>query len=478
MEGIPDPAEGGGNLTEYLLSLHANTVGSASTANTGTAEQLGGETAGATLGAGTHPEPSHATAVSDDAARSSLPDGALFGNSLGQAPISAASPPVDEEPRHLPATIVPSQMFITEATFHCPLPPADQPLFRTGEVEQETVLPGIESRQSSVNPDHVSSPSSGARTVEARSNEFLVTLPMLASTRNLYVETIRSNRSAMEKYRHFFTTESAGTPDDHLISEVDDIFRRLHEHCDLPQFADSIPPLSTEAMMRHATGTNSKFSFVYELLAEPRGAAGRVLVLSQPGVVADNLEAIYQTAQLNYTGLDHYMAGGDDTDGSDGLTVILGTTETGAFDRPLLGVDAVILFDRTARQVWRDRSPGPIVLSLVVANSIEHIDLELPQDMDELERRNAIGFALEVSKSIISSPDRMQEPNELAGLFADFIKDPAHGLDWEPLTLPAQFFDFYLGSQVLETQRPGATSQPNGRKRLLVGSASLAAYIQ
>lgn len=469
MDHIPDPAEGGGNLTEYLLALHANTVGKASPPNKDAAERLEDEPAGATLGAGTHPQSLHATLAFHDAARPTIPGEHPFSNPGGQAAASAASLPMGEEPRHLPATIAPSQMFITESTFQSTLPPAGQAPFQTGGVEQETVLPGIESRQSSVGPDHGSSPSSNGRGIEARSNEFLVTLPMLASTRNLYVETIRSNKSTLDKYSRFFTAESAGTPDDQLISEVDDIFRRLHEHCDLPQFADSIPPLSTEAMMRHATGTNSKFSFVYELFMGLKDTRGRILVLSQPGVAAKNLEAICQTAQIHYTELDRYVTAGDN---SDGLSVILGTTEMEVFDWPTTDLHAVILFDSTARQVWRDRPSDTIVLSLVVANSIEHIDLQLSHDhsrMDELERRNAIGFALAVSKGIISSPDSMLEPNELAGLFADFIKEPAHGLDWEPIALPAQFLDYYLTSQALGTQLPEATAQPNGRKRPLVG---------
>lgn len=466
MDDIPDPADGGGNLTEYLLALHANTVGKVSAPNRDSAERFRGETPSAPPRAATPPEPVHATAISGDAARSSLPDENLFGNTLGLAATSAASVPMEEEQHHLPATIAPSQMFITESSFHNALPPAAAPpLFRTEQVEQETVLPGIESRQHSVDPDRDSSPSSVARSIEARPNEFLVTLPMLASTRNLYVETIRSSRSAIEKYSQFFTAESAGSPDEQLVSEVDDIFRRLHDHCDLPQYASSIPPLSREAMTRRATGTNCKFLFVYELLRELKDSNMRILVLSQPGVAADNIEAICETEQLNYTELDRYIAVGDD---AEGLTVILGTTEVEISDRSLLGVDAVILFDSPARQVWQDRSSGAIVLSLVVANSIEHIDLQLPHNLDDLERRSAIGLALSVSKSVISSPDRMQEPNELAALFADFIKDPAHELGWEPRALPASFFDFYLNSQALESQRAGATSLPNGRKRLLV----------
>lgn len=479
MDNLSDIADG--DLTEYLRGLHARTVGAtqdteSSTLNRDQTDRLEEDSASATLRAPTNPEQLNASAIHDAATQSSSANSNQFGNPLGLDASSAAAMRMDEEPHHLPATIAPSQleMFLTEPSFHNTLPPAAQPPFHKEDVEAETVLPGIESRQPSVERERESSSSSAARSIEGGPNEFLVTLPMLASTRSLYVETLRSNKSAIAKYGAFFTTESAGSPDEQLISEVDDIFRRLHDHCDLPQFASSIPPLATEAMMKHATGTNSKFSFVYEFLKELKDTNTRILVLSQPGVAADNLEAIYETAEFKYTELDRYMAVGGETEG---LMVILGTTEMEVFDRPLHGVDAVILFDRAARHVWQNLSPGAIVLSLVVANSIEHIDLQLPDTLDDLERRSAMGFALAASQSVISDPDRMLEPNELAVLFADFIKDPTHELDWEPRPLPAHFLDYYSSSQAPESQGVAATTLPIGRKRLLVSLHSVAQRI-
>lgn len=480
MDSSPDIADG--DLTGFLRQLHARTVGSTqdtqtSPSNIDQPDRLEHDTGSATLRAATNPEPVDATAISDDATHPSLSDDTHFANPLGLDGASVGGvTQMHEEEHHLPATIAPSQldMFATEPSFHSTLPPAAQPLFHKDEVEPETVLPGIESRQPSVEPEHESSPSSIAKSDEGHALEHLVTLPMLASTRSLYIDTLRSNKSAIAKYGAFFTTDSASVPDGRLISEVDDIFRRLHDHCDLPQFSGSIPPLSTEAMMKHATGTNSKFSFVFELLKELRETDTRVLILSRPGVTADHLEAIYEAAGFHHVDLDRYNAAEDDTGD---LTVIHGTTDMGeTLDRQIPAVDVAVLFDRAARQAWQDRvdcAPSVVTLSLVVANSIEHIDLQLPDRLDDLERRNAIGFALAASQSVISDPAQMPEPNELAVLFADHIRDPTHELDWEPRALPSQFFDYFLSSQAIESQRTTTTSLPVGRKRLLVSLACI-----
>jgi hypothetical protein len=428
----------------------------------------------ATLKAATNLEEQNTAASSSEhgAIRPSVAEASLFGNHLGLAPLD-----VDRGSHSLPVTIAPSQLDMSAAgsNLHDTLPPGGQPLFRSEDTE-ETALPRIGAPQLSVEQSHGSS----SRVVEKTGgslHEFLVTLPMLASTRSLYIDTLRSNSAAMARYSSFFATDSAGNPDEQLISEVDDVYRRLHEHCDLPQFATSIPRLDPKAMMKHATGTNSKYSFVYEFIEELKHENVRVLIVSQPGLAADYLETIYKFSRVTTVDLEAYMA---DMATSpldlDGFTVIFATSEMEGLARSLIEVDAVILFDAAARQVWQDQADGAHVLSLVVANSIEHIDMQLPDSLDDLERRNAMNFALVTSKNLINDPSRMTDPDKLGALFADFVKDPAQGMDWEPYAIPDEMFDFYMSSQVGESQRhqdAPAHASSNGRKRLLVNKHSI-----
>ncbi|KAB5531276.1 hypothetical protein GE09DRAFT_1146525 [Coniochaeta sp. 2T2.1] len=406
--------------------------------------------------------------ASDHVAHPSLTDGSHFANPLG---LDGAQPraAMPTEEYHLPATIAPSQldMFVTESHLQQTLAPAPALLFQSHEMEHEEVLPGIESRQPSASPhiesQHESSRSSSlARSAEDRSH-YMVTLPMLASTRVLYTAAIKSNQAPLKKLSEYFLTESAATPDRELVAEVDDIFRRLYEYCDLPQFNDSIPPLDTDAKRRHSTGTNAKYAFAYELFMELRDSVKHILVVSQQGVPVDNFKAICQSSGFYYTKLEEYDRMDDTTDG---LTVIISTSDAISADLPQL--DAVILFDSAAREAWKVLgidSPA-ITIDLAVANSIEHIDMVLTEPKGSLERRAATGFALASSLDVILSPRKMPEPHDLALMFANFIKDPAEEPHYAPYALPESFFDSYLSPQ---SQRTVATSFPNGRKRGLTG---------
>lgn len=470
-QDLPDPGDGE-NIMEYLRALHAKTHRKSKSVERLTYDEnpvddfiVDDEPEKDSEATSTK----HQNATFDDAPHLSALNLSPF-NSLGLAePTSAMS--MDDEPHHLPATIAPSQlqMFITESSLNHMVPSAGQQLFQSEEVDHETVLPGIESPQISAEPG-AQSPSLSISRLNG-GGKHLVTLPMLASTRQLYVETLRSNKSAIAKYGAFFTSESAGNPGEKLISEVDNVFQSLHDHCDLPQFVGSIPSMDAKGMTNHATGTNSKFAFVDEFLKQLALTDLRVAVISQPGLAIDYLEAICETAKIDSIALDRYMAVGHERGG---LTVVLGTTEMEVFDRPLHGITAVILLDSAARSVWKDHTQGAIILSLAIANSIEHIDLLLSDTLDDLERRSAMGFALAASQSIISEPQRMEEPDEIAAMFSEFIRDPMDNeLDWEPAVLPAHFFDFYPSTQALESQRTAGTTQSNGRKRLLVSGASL-----
>ncbi|KAB5575553.1 hypothetical protein GE09DRAFT_1092467 [Coniochaeta sp. 2T2.1] len=456
-----------GNLTNLILGWHAKSTPSRfNRSPTPSGQERSSQHTPGPRSAGDQPQ--HGEQVpSDHVTHPSLTDGSHFTNPLGLDGAPPAAMPREEY--HLPATIAPSQldMFVTESHLQQTLAHAPALLFQSHEMEHEEVLPGIESRQPSASPhvdsQHESSRSSSlARSVEDRSH-YMVTLPMLASTRGMYTAAIKSNQAPMKKLSEYFLTESAATPDRELVAEVDDIFRRLYEYCDLPQFNDSIPPLDTDAKRRHSTGTNAKYAFVYELFMELRDSVKHVLVVSQPGVPVDNFKAICQSSGFYYTKLEEYDRMDDTTDG---LTVIISTSDAISADLPQL--DAVILFDSAAREAWKvlGIDNPAITIDLAVANSIEHIDMMLTEPKGSLERRAATGFALASSLDMILSPRKMLEPHDLASMFANFIKDPAEEPRYVPYTLPESFFDSYLSSQ---SQRIVGTSLPNGRKRGLTG---------
>lgn len=389
-----------------------------------------------------------------------------------EAIVPATVAPLDLAPAAEPSTI--QDIAVPEATSHA--------LFEasTSEETADDVLPGIESQQSPTEMEDESFLAAVVRPVTAGSNGYIVTLPMLASTRAQYLKAIHANKSSMLAYGDFFTTDNAKIPDGALISTMDSIFQHLSDLCDMPAFAESLPEMTPDGKKKHATGTNSKFSFVYELLEQLQDLDTRVLLVARLGRVLEFVEAVMATSGFSYHHLGQGTAASDD---SEKLAVILASSDqdlTGI--QP--GVDVVILFDSSARSVdlpeslARDGMAHPIVLSLVVTCSIEHIDLRLSENMDPLSRRNAVNFALVASQELIRDPKRsgFMEPHEVALHFAEFIRDPDADLEWEPQGIPDDLFDFYLSSQVPPREPLGDSAglgddsaRSKSRKRLIVG---------
>jgi hypothetical protein len=353
---------------------------------------------------------------------------------------------------------------------------------RPSEELADAVLPGIESQQSPAEMDMepASLVSDVVRPVTAGTNGYVVTLPMLASTRAQYLETIRSNKFTMVKYGNCFSADSAEVPDDALVSEMDALFKQLVDLCDMPAFAASLPDMPPEAKKKHATGTNSKFSFVYEFLDQIQESSTRVLLIARPDRVLEYLEAVVATSGFRYRYLGQEA---DPEESSDGLDVTIAGS-----DQDLSGIgtgfDVIILFDNAARSsvelprhLFQDGLECPVILSLVVTCSIEHIDLRLSDDIDPLERKNAVNFALVASKDVIRDPARsgFQEPHQLAVQFAEFVTDPSGELDWEPQSIPDVLFDFYRSSQIQPEEslqdsggRVADSARSNSRKRIMV----------
>lgn len=355
-------------------------------------------------------------------------------------------------------------------------PPAAGP---TSDELGDAVLPGIESQGSPEEMDPDALLPSITRPVSSGVNRYVVTLPMPASTRPQYLAAIRANKSTMTDYGTYFTTETPEVPDSALVSKIEAAFQQLFDLCDMPAFFETLPDMAPEAKKRHATGTNSKFSFVYELLEQLRDSNARVLLVARPDRVLEYLDAVVSTSGFAYGYLDQETT-------SEGIPEGLRVTLAGT-DQDLSGVetafDVVILFDHFARSIELPRNfisddpEGPIILSLVVTASIEHIDLRLTEDLDPLERKNAVSFALALSRDGIQEPRYiLQEPHQIAMRFADFIIDPSQELDWEPQGIPDDWFEVYgstqipqkeplgdIGGQVTDSARSGS------RKRLLVG---------
>ncbi|KAK4156466.1 hypothetical protein C8A00DRAFT_12578 [Chaetomidium leptoderma] len=313
---------------------------------------------------------------------------------------------------------------------------------------------------------------------DEQGRHFTVTLPMAANARATYLETFSENKATMYKFGLLFASSCPSIPDSSLVAKLDALFERLLNLCDLPAYDDDLPELGKEEMMKHATNSNSKLSFVYEFLHGLWDINAHILILSQPGRVFEYLEAVISATDCSYTILGQEGSTGQSTEG-EGTSVILAVVGQDLSQIPG-GVDVVIAYDHVARSVKLPPTlsydfMAPIVLSLVATYSLDHIHqqvLQVEQYVDAFERRNALNLAAGKAIEYLRNPERQYiEPHEAAKTFANFLRNPELGLDWEPHPLSAEILEVWLSSQERTQQsqdrQADAANDPGGRKRPL-----------
>ncbi|KAK4213350.1 hypothetical protein QBC37DRAFT_173793 [Rhypophila decipiens] len=304
---------------------------------------------------------------------------------------------------------------------------------------------------------------------ERAQGEYTVTLPMAANTRSEYLKRLSGeNEETMRSFGQVFAQSLTSVPSDALLAKVDHIFQQLLDLCDLPAYVHDVSELNSDAMWKHATGTNSKFSFVFEFLTAIRDCHMQVLIICRPGYTFQYLEALLSAPGFNYK-----MLGQEYTrDKSGGLGIILASADQ---DLTVVGqVDIIISFDHVSRAVDLSQLVSrttwpPLVLFLVVTHSIEHIDLQLGRELEGIERKNAIHLAIGAARELLKSPERNFAPHEVAEIFAGFVQNPEDGLIWEPSVVPEHVLDVWLSSQANTQDAHLAEHEDaiNSRKRRL-----------
>lgn len=376
----------------------------------------------------------------------------------------------------------------------------------------------VEPRDSPVSMDDADHPDdlSASDNPNFSTYEYVVTLPLAANTRIRYTDIVmdKANQQTIKKFGAVFARDVAGVPDAETVGRVDDLLRKLLDLSDLPPFYDSLPTLPDEAAMKYAVDTNCKFSFVYEFLEAISTLDKTVLILARDGVALDMLEKVVSAAGISVQRLDPLIAAtsAEAKRKIGSLSVILGpTSEAVPASLPASdAVDIVIGFDHTARtsgllsryldasvaataavataedsahpgdgKARRNALPKPVVMLLVAAFSLEHIDLRLELgSVDELERKNALLLCtLECLAYLQDMPfeESPAKPFEAAGAFAKMFTNPAKALQWKPVLLPEDAFDIYVQSSgatqpSFSQEESIGVSMSQSKKRQLVRS--------
>ncbi|KAK3374020.1 hypothetical protein B0T24DRAFT_657686 [Lasiosphaeria ovina] len=408
--------------------------------------------------------------------RRSLSMGLAPDISASRLSISPDHPELAEGHEQTPTTVAPSDLTTTDyaSIGDAALPNNDLhtlPVLGEGPGNPAAALGGVGYQES--REDNHEEPGDGRQSSPILS-EFIITLPMAASTRAQYLKTISDNKATMIEFGEVFTRSFTRLPSDSLVRRIDAVFERFLELCDLPAYADTFAPMEKGEMSRHATNSNPKFSFIHEFLNSLKNTKICILIISRPGRTFDYLEAVVSAG-----GIHHQVLGRENpispavSGGPNELNVILAAAgqDLSSING---GVEVVIAFDHDAREVSLPQTLGydestPLVLNLVVTYSLEHIDMQLGSGLDGLERKNALNVAIASAQDILKNPEPgYSEPHEAAEIFASFIKNPGDDLDWEPQALPSNLFEHWLstqGTQGSQAEESQSQNELSVRKR-------------
>ncbi|KAK7220418.1 hypothetical protein V2G26_008421 [Clonostachys chloroleuca] len=340
-------------------------------------------------------------------------------------------------------------------------------------------LPGVSSSNSismaqlpQTDAEQASS-SSPALAQNALQINYVVTIPFQSSIRSLYDEVLLKSRKDITEFGSKFTQDTFTEPDKYLVEKIDTLFSDLQNICDYPQ--DIIGPLvkdmPAEDKVKYSLDANSKLNFIYELFLRTKTDTQALIVARSPNILrmlcdlADYLELECICDALEYKSKNEFK------DSAVRLTLVPSESTIDAFE-----YDVVLGYDNSFQDspisqalAWDNRGKAkPLVLRLATAYSIEHLSLEISDTDGNLERRNALLYAIVQIRDTFRDPPRLMEPHKVAAIFSDFLNDDTQAILWEPVTIPPHALDAFTNSQEMgQMSLEGYLDQDNGRKHRL-----------
>lgn len=316
--------------------------------------------------------------------------------------------------------------------------------------------------------------------------EFTVTLPFPANQRPFYDGIIMESRPDIESFCRIFSNEVLRTPKPSAVHKIEALFLKLLDICDYPPHLDaaSWDSMSRKEVQNYLYESNAKFALIWDLLEILRDMPTKVLIVARSERLLSFMEtlAVVEGYAFSRTGLQDMQF----EHARSPLSIVLALPDQDLPDAPS-DFDLVFGYDfEFRRSVFADRlaqlQPGqkhPMVLSLVIAHSLEHIDLcitDKDPDIPELDRKNALVVALTKIRGMIVNPEMGRaKPHEIAQHFASLLGGPAEPRDYEPVPLPESVLDVYLDPTQPEEGVFDDEDGLNSRKRKLVSITSLGA---
>ncbi|KAF5018213.1 hypothetical protein F66182_9816 [Fusarium sp. NRRL 66182] len=350
-----------------------------------------------------------------------------------------------------------------------PLDPTHTLTFST----QNTLPSGIESSGQSITMGQVVNEQDyDASSQSSQANEpdkyHLVTLPLHASERSRYVETIRERKVDIESFASCFTEGNYKEPNEALVQKMDQLFNDLVNICDYPQGIIGTPleKSPNQDLAKACREANSKFSFLSELMNDLTSEIRILIIVRTPELqrlifALTEVEGIECSAEsidrhTSYPSLQR-------------ITLALANEDFDPFN-----FDVVIGYDHAFRdssinaQLSADSvRKRPLVLMLTATHTIEHIGSRYLNNVSRLEEKHALLASTVIAKRYLEEPERgYGEPHQVAKVFADHLNRDSDTLSWAPQSVPDDVLDIFESS-VSQAQPAFAEGllHGNGHKR-------------
>jgi len=318
-----------------------------------------------------------------------------------------------------PSVAVPNQML-----------PLRETVTEPAAVPPPPVVESAPSPKSSPEPE---SDSKGLRILPQGPNDYIVPLPMVSQTRDIYVQTIGNYK----RQRLEFLSEDTSDPS--VVQEIDAMLDELGKLCDHSDLVDddfsTQRAIPVDYQARYAETVSTKCIFVAEFIDAVRPYTKHIVIAARSERMQEILEAL-----LNYHGFEredprdprHYH------DASGGpLKVSL--LERGITEQSIAAMGAVegqptpvvVSFDSPSEYNFRGRPdlslpPGintPVsLISLVVTHSIEHLELCIDKQGTPLERKQLLVDCLsQLQEEVGKLGSDYPAPPEAAAAIAGFL---------------------------------------------------------
>lgn len=316
-------------------------------------------------------------------------------------------------------------------------------------------------------------------------NEYIIPLPLVSYSRDIYMQTIRNYKNQRLAFLEDETSPG-------LVAEIDAMLDELGKLCDHQDLiaedfsSQRAEPIENQA--RYAETVSTKCIFLAEFITAIRSSDKHVVIISRAG----RLQEIVETLLSRHGFIKASQEPNQFTDASGGplrITLIPSDDiEESIWSNP---ADLIVSFNELPGPQYNLRatrattaSLGQLVplVTLVIMNSVEHLSRCIKDNAGAIEKRLFLVNCISQIQDDVGKlgPDNLAPPGaaqatasflmgETEGVWPVPELPEIHGIDFEISPSPTESGQGEVSGSTTQSYDVSSSSQPSSAKRQLVG---------